>query len=57
MDPHAPNLWHMSDDPSMPYSATLNIILSHFNLAMKLANPAWNGVVNSKKGTPKSLDR
>jgi len=32
----------MTDDPSKPYTPILNIILNHFNLAMKLANPIWN---------------
>ncbi|KXG30098.1 hypothetical protein SORBI_3004G133900 [Sorghum bicolor] len=42
IDLHAPNLWRTSDNPSKPYTATLNIILNHFNLAMKLANLTWN---------------
>jgi hypothetical protein len=62
MDPHSPNLWHMSDDASSSYTAALNIILNHFNLAMKLANPAWNENIfvwrcELKKGIPKSRDR
>jgi hypothetical protein len=52
----------MSDDPSSPYTTALNIILNHFNLAMELANPAWNENIfvwhcELKKGIPKSLDR
>ena len=64
MDPHSPNLWYlwyMGNDPSMPYITTLHNIFNHFNLAMKLANPAWNDNIyvwrrEFKKGVPKTMD-
>jgi len=61
IDLHAPNLWRTSDNPSKPYTATLNIILNHFNLAMKLANLTWNDNIfvwrcEFKNNHPRSKD-
>jgi hypothetical protein len=42
MDPLAPNLKMTGNDRCSPYLTTLSNIAVHFNLAMKLANPAWN---------------
>jgi hypothetical protein len=42
VDPLAPNLKITGNDQCSPYLTTLSNIANHFNLAMKLANPAWN---------------
>lgn len=43
MDPLSPNLKEkmIGDDRCSPYRDILSDVANHFNLAMKLANPAW----------------